>query len=57
MASNHHLQRTSQYQETNQLPGAEDETTIDLYEVWELIKKHIWMLIGATVVGAVVAGV
>ncbi|WP_242325358.1 YveK family protein [Faecalibaculum rodentium] len=56
MASNHHLQRTPQYQETNQVPGAEDETTIDLYEVWELIKKHIWMLISATVVGAVVAG-
>ncbi len=58
MASNHHLQRTSQYRDVDRTatPDMEDEVTIDLGEVWSLIKKHIWMLIGATVVGAVVAG-
>ena len=58
MASNHHLQRTVSYRDAdlNSMPDTEDEVTIDLGEVWALIKKHIWMLIGATVVGAVVAG-
>lgn len=58
MASNHHLQRTPQYRDVDRTatPDMEDEVTIDLGEVWALIKKHIWMLIGATVVGAVVAG-
>lgn len=58
MASNHHLQRTPQYRDVERTatPDMEDEVTIDLGEVWSLIKKHIWMLIGATVVGAVVAG-